>query len=134
MFYSQGDQECPKKFSKTRGNLDIFELIFLVPPQADSKNFVVKIWEIWEILSLVRAPAEPECLSCGNSKIMGHSQFSPFYRSFAMQWESQFFFFVNVITKNDKKSILIKISLRNFYSIFMKYTHSAFEMGKNDQK
>ena len=54
------------------GNLDIFELIFFVPPRAALKNFLVKIWEIWEILSLVGAPAEPEWLSCGNLKIMGH--------------------------------------------------------------
>ena len=54
------------------GNLDIFELIFFVPPRAALKNFLVKIWEIWEILSLVWAPAEPECLSGGNLKITGH--------------------------------------------------------------
>ena len=54
------------------GNLDIFELIFFVPPRAALKIFLVKIWEIWEILSLVGAPAEPEWLSCGNLKIMGH--------------------------------------------------------------
>ena len=84
MFWGQGESKCPKAVCKIGGNMDIFELIFLVPPRPTLKNFVVKIWEIWEILSLVRAPAEPECLSCGNSKIMGHSQFSPFYRSFAM--------------------------------------------------
>ena len=54
------------------GNLDIFELIFFVPPRAALKNFLVKIWEIWEILSLVGAPPKPEWLSCGNLKIMGH--------------------------------------------------------------
>ena len=57
------------------GNLHIFELIFFVPPRAALEKFLVKIWEIWEILSLVGAPAEPEWLSCGILKIKGFCAF-----------------------------------------------------------